>query len=464
MNSDQGRSAKPAWITLLILFVGIPVMAVIATLLWYMSRQWQARTKLEREVADLRASGLPTDNASLAEYYASLTEKRGTSKWLRIFEQLESQRFREASLNMPYVGDGQSRGVPLPSEPWAEQAEVEAFLESQKSLLDELHQAAGEPEPVWFPIEFNSFRTLLPHPQTARTAARLLHLEHDVAVHAGDGARAARSIRSLLGLTESLRGEPFIVSQLVRVWIHGIAINALQRSVEQNSLDEEDLTDLLERLSAFDDFRTPYRVAITGERAAALPVFENPAIAGAEVPSTVVGSRPRDALAALRLYERMEQVAEQEDLDAFVQASSRLSAQIDAEFDAASMLEKYETQLTRLLLPASESFARAFARQAMQNRLAQLATAVRLYRHRFGEWPEQLDEVRAVGIDPAVLVPLGGKPFGYRVDAGAAILWGFNPTVPSADGTVLSAVPDGPPPLDDPNQLANDSWVWRLVP
>lgn len=193
MDSDQTnrRTAKPACITFLVLFVGIPVLVIAAVFFWYTNRQSQAKSELKQEIAGLRTSGLPIDNATLGEYYESLTDRERTEQWLHIFEQLESPEFTESAQKMPILGEGGTEEVPLVGEPWDEQEEVEAFLQSQQSLLADLHDAASEPGAVWFPTEFDSLDTLIPHAQTARTAARLLQLEHDAAVYAREGERAA---------------------------------------------------------------------------------------------------------------------------------------------------------------------------------------------------------------------------------------------------------------------------------
>lgn len=451
------RSSRKWWLAPLVLFVGIPVLVLAGLLLSFAVRQSRAAAELDHAIADLQASGLPVDNRSLASYYESLTDRQRTAQWLRIFKRLDSADFTASAQNMPFLGARGPDDVPLPGDPWAEQEEVEAFLESQQMLLADLHDATGEPEPVYFPVAFDSFETLLPHVQSTRAAARLLLLEHHAAVHAGQGDRAAQSLRSLFGLAETLRGEPFMISQLVRIAIHGMASGALQRSVEQDVLDEEALADLLGRLDAFDDYQTLYRTAIAGERAAALPVYR-------ESPLFVVGSRSRDALVALEYYARMEAIADEEDLAAFVHSSAQLNEQMVAEFAEAGPLQQFETMMSRMLLPASDAFVRAFARQVMQNHLAKLGIGLRLYRHRFGEWPQQLDDLSKVGLNPAELVPLGGKPYGYRVEEGTAILWSFNPAWHSRDASAPMEVPDDPPSLDGRDEADDAAWVWRLAP
>jgi hypothetical protein len=94
----------------------------------------------------------------------------------------------------------------------------------------------------------------------------------------------------------------------------------------------------------------------------------------------------------------------------------------------------------------------------MHTQISKLAVGLRVYQHRFSEWPEQLHDLNRVGIDPGELVPLGGKHFGYRIEAGAAVLWGFEPTTDR-----FAEVPDEPPPLDDWDANVNRLWVWRLA-
>lgn len=412
-----------------------------------------AVSKLEVAIAELRASDLPVDEASLNQFHKQLASREHTEYLLQILDQVESPAFLRSAKEMPYLGEGND--VPLAGGSWSSQKEIEAFLATQQPLLEQLHNLAHEPAPVWLPIDFDNWNV---HRQALREAARLLELEHRVAVQRGEDEQVVQSVQSLFGLAEVVRGDPLTAHQLLRISLHGVAIRALQLSLEQDLLDlgnEAVVGDLLKRLSLFDDHKSPYRIGHVGDRAYALADFRDPSRFGEE--SRFLESRCSacDALVWLDFYQRCEKVAEQHDLVTFVQASKRVHDEMRTEF---ADLQDFGPVRAKSALDASVALAKALARQAMHTQIGKLAVGLRVYQHRFSEWPEQLHELNQVGIDPGELVPLGGKNFGSRIEAGAAVLWGFEPTTDR-----FAEVPDEPPPLDDWDANVNRLWVWRLA-
>jgi hypothetical protein len=262
-----------------------------------------------------------------------------------------------------------------------------------------------------------------------------------------------------------LRGDPQMAAQLLRASLHGMAIHALQKSLEERLLDvgnEEVVADLLKHLSLVENFSSSYQIGNMGERVAVLADCRDPS----RFPdfSRFVNSKfpARDALVYLDFHERCERVAKQTDLDAFVRTAERVRDEMDTEF--AGLPDTGRDVLMTFSVSVAEAFsvrvAEALARQVMHTRMGQLALGLQVYQHRYGHWPERLDDLRQVGLDVSTMVPLGDKPFGYRVEEGMALLWGFEPTIYHA-----RQVPDDPPLLDDPLWAhVNGRWLWKLPP
>lgn len=433
---------------------GAMLLISVGCILWATADERRAASSVQAAIADLQASGIPVDEPTLTRFHQQLASREHTVQWLRVLEEIESPAFVRAAEGMPYLGDGAA--VPLPGQPWPAQQEVESFLATYRPLLDQLHRLTQESEPVWLPIDFDEWYV---HREGLLPAARLLELEHGLAVYRLDEVRVLRTLRSLLGIAAVMGGDPLIAHQLVRVSLHGKAMHALQLSLEQGLLDfgaGPAVSDLLSQLTLFADFGDSYRVAHVGDRAWMLADYRDPTrfsdsgFLNSETPAV-------DALVWLDFYQRSVQVSEHSDLDTFVQASERVREELAAAF---SDLPDWGEVSAASSLRASLGFAKALARQVMHTRMAKLAIGLGVYQHRFGVWPDELDDLSRVGIDPAALVPLGDKPFGYRVEEGVALLWGFEPTV----GHLPRNVPDDPPPLDDWDANINRSWIWRISP
>ena len=91
------------------------------------------------------------------------------------------------------------------------------------------------------------------------------------------------------------------------------------------------------------------------------------------------------------------------------------------------------------------------------HRLAALCCGVRRFQHDNAAWPESLADLQQYGLDANQLMPAGKKPFGYRVEEGQALMWGF-------DLHNNDSVPAEPPVTDEGVAFAsqNELWIWPL--
>ena len=123
-------------------------------------------------------------------------------------EALESEEYREAARDMPfhdaYDDEDNLVVVPPPGEDWPNRESVDEFLVQWESQLKALREIGLEEcqrvgKPLRRPIRFQSIGTLLPDTQRARSMARLLRLQHAVAVYDGDHELAYDCIRACMG-------------------------------------------------------------------------------------------------------------------------------------------------------------------------------------------------------------------------------------------------------------------------
>jgi hypothetical protein len=467
MGKKAGGGIRAIWIVLGCL-VGVPLILCGGVTLWWMGRNAAAQAKLDEKVLALSERGMPVDDRTMAEFHATLTDDLNAARWLGVLSVVDSKGMNDLVSNFPVMGAGPE--LPAVGQPWEQQDEVAAFLDRFKSTVDEVHEIAKSDMPVRFPIDFQSFDTLLPNAQGMRGVARLLVLEHAVAIRTADSQREFDAINSILGTSIALRGEPIVVSTLVSIALHGIGVSAIQESCEHCNLTDAQLKTLDDRLRIFDAYQTQLRNALAGERAMALPAFQNPGRVQSDMPN--VGARPIDALYYLNLIGSLEEASDK-DLNGIIQAGTDFQIKLEDLAESQGMLGKFDTMLTSLVTPAMGALTNAYVRDAMSNRLTRLGIGVRRYQLAKGAYPATLADLEELGIDTSSLNALDGNPFGYSVVDGKATLWGYD-LAASVTFQPNMAVPATPPPLppsvQNPEEESTDfskfemnkTWVWQF--
>ncbi len=442
-----------------LLLFGFPLFLCGGLATWWFGREAIDRAELDRRLAALVDRGMPVGNESLARFRAQHTEPENAQRWMVLLEKLESKEYLESTTGVPIVGDVPEEELlaPKPLQPWKHEAEAREFLDAWSQLSTELHLLAEGSGPVRTHIEFESFSTLLPYVQACRQAARLLALEHQLAVSEGDGKQCYHSLMAIFGTARTIEGDPLLVSQLVRYAVASIGIDSLRQSLAADLLSEQQLREIDQQLAAFDGYSQSFEIGIAGERAMALAVFDDPSSLHEPVPPF---HRSADALAALDLFAKAEAIAAQNlEPTEFLKALETYEAEVQQEFQDAGPLRKFDTMMTSLMFPAVGPYGKAALRTAMNVRLARLAIGVRLYQKKFDRWPPSLGDLKDVGISESQFRPSGGKPFGYRVIDNQALLWGF---VPNSSSDQTPADPIDLESVEENQREELESWLWKL--
>ncbi len=466
MNESRPNQVSPyrPMMTVLALVVVVPLLLCGGLLTWFFGRYSVAAKELAIRTEELKRSGVPVDDVTLETFHHSITSDEFTEQWVAAAKQVVSEDFVQQSSQMPYFAE--VNPVPPTGDLWPEQEDVTAFLGRWESLLKTIHEIAEaelDPQrlPVRRPITFDGIATLLPDTQEARSFARLVALEHDVALRQRDGDRAFACIQAAQGLRRSFDGEPLLISQLVGVAIGTMTNEMLQRSIGQDILSEQQLIEIDANIPEFKKASELLRLGMTGEVATALPVFTDPTKAS-EVMEMESSSATARVLGKLRSIDGIFYLDEMKkiesfpsnDLQALRDAGQNWNADMKAAFGNASAAERADKMMTFLIMPAFGAAAVAFAREAEHNNLARLAIAVRLFRYRFDRWPQSLDELNQIKVDPESVKSAGDKSFGYRIEDDGVVLWGV-------DRREQGEIPDQPPVVesgDDPQA----PWVWRI--
>ena len=304
-------------------------------------------------------------------------------------------------------------------------------IEENREVLQKLHEATRLEE-TRYPINLN---TLVPH--LGKVEGMTLTLRCEAMLHAAnnDTKRAVDSIDTSFALARTLRNEPLLSSEWVRIACVAVTLQGLERLLSDQKLERDELAELDRRLEqAEEDGRRGIFRAMVGERAGVIEYFltswpgERPKFEQASAPPRRVSEEPFDVGFGtfkligirdwdLRLY--LETVGQ------FVAVSTNdfagmLRAGELAEQQSMVRLSQGLGNLalmTRSIIPAIAG-SRSFSNEvglATRLRAARVAIAVEKYRRAHnGALPERLESLVPEVLAKPVVDPVFGKPFEFE--------------------------------------------------
>jgi hypothetical protein len=247
-------------------------------------------------------------------------------------------------------------------------------------------------------------------------------------------------------LSESLKNEPLLISQLVRIAMHGMIVEQLKR-IDPATFPADDLKRLQETLAQI-DFSSAMNRAAIGERVLGLTTFDDPTSAGLapQVAYLLWINRGADEaayLTALTDFIAVTELPWNECVDQSIVWSNNLKARTSR-----------WTILTSNLTPALAQMTTAFARGETVNRLAMINVAIARYRADHGRPPEDLAALVPTFVEMIPVDPTTGSPFVYQTTSDGYLLY-------SSAKTLLGNATGQP---IDPDAGVNAILVFRWPP
>ena len=356
---------------------------------------------------------------------------------------------------------------PVASQPQTPAADVLLALSKYDSTIEELRRAAALPASR-FPLNYDSeepWAILLPHLAPAKGCALVLRLRALAELEAGQSDAVLADISLALRLTETIRSDPFLISQLVRIAMFQITAQVVWEGLRQHRWTDAQLSELDRQLATF-DFVADYQTAMRAENAweaASIDFLRHhpnqwrnlfeagppnlPDLTGHLIPS---GWFYQNELRSSKFI--LEQFLPIGDV-----RPQTISPTLVKQADEAlrTMRVTPYSSLCRIFLPALVNSPRKFAWAQAAVNLARTACALDRYRLVHGKYPETVDALAPQFIANVTHDPIGGLPLHYRpTDGGQFILYsvGWNE---KDDGGIVALSKGGAVDLD------SGDWVWR---
>jgi competence protein ComGC len=281
-----------------------------------------------------------------------------------------------------------------------------------------------------FPIQAveNPFTMTMDYIQHTRSVMHLL--SHDAMMRGQDKDYdgAIESCQAILNAARSIRENPALIGQLVRIAGRAIAIEAIERALGQGEASEEThkkLQELLEAEAAEDGLHQ----AMRGERAGCQQMYES--LRSGKVTFAKIMGVPNPGP-----VERVEAMFPGLFMGGYPDFLRMMNEQVkyaklkDAERDEA--FHKFDEKLRSgrinlmvgLMMPASGKVAEASQRSQAMLRTAVVAVAAERYRLKHDQWPAGMKELIHEGlIKEEYTDPYDGKPLRWKRTATGLIVY-----------------------------------------
>jgi hypothetical protein len=390
------------------------------------------------------------------------------------------QDFYRGSNNL-FTADGKTftNYFPVSASPQTPAKDILLALTKSGSVLQQLREAARRPHArFWLNYE-DGFSMLLPHLAKMKGIAQYLHLRATALLADGQTDAAFDDVMLAFRLNDTIRDEPILISQLVRIAAMQINLSSIWEGLADHRWTDAQLV-AFERELARADFLADYQAGMSGERVCSiwtmdfirraggldyvggLPETEDKGYGGLmenAVGKVLFGLVPtgwfdQNKFSLGRMHVEFIRPLVDNEKQLVSPANSRRTA---AAIEAGALHRTPYNLFTGMLLPALEKAAKKFALAQTCVNLARVAGALERHRLAHGSYPETLDSLAPQFIAKLPHDVIDGQPLKYRRNAdGSFILYsvGWNET--DDGGTIVMG--KGKTPRVDQDE---GDWVWH---
>ena len=416
-NRPPRRSPHPVWYRLVVGgLLALPLLFALVLVL-IVAWRWSLKRDVDRQLAALRARGIPLSGAELNDFYTAVPPDRNAALVMtQAFELL--QEFGDDR-------DGTVSSWKLPERGESLSAEDVRLLEDYLALNADARAKAREAVQLpdcRYPVDFEpGLDALLPHLSPLKNLGRCESMSAALRVKAGHLDEASEDIRMMLALAATLDTEPCLISQLINMALLRMAGSTLEHVLNAGTLDVATLNDLD---AAFESAARTNRLSLgfTGEIAMMTPMFrmnwaEIEKVADAGDSDPLVSSSLTGLLRFSGFFERDQRhylAAMTTYLDLAERPPPANLEILDLEDEIIGTARRRYYILSSMLLPALTKVAVKEAEATAIIDLARTALQVEQFRLEHNRLPTDLSELVPKHLEAVPPDPFDGEPLRYR--------------------------------------------------
>jgi hypothetical protein len=366
---------------------------------------------------------LPKTLAELNTWYVEPAEGQNAATYFaKGFEQFEITDADQKSKDLPIIG---AASWPPPGTPLSARARasITAFVQRNDTAWSALEQGVSF-EQARYPIDLNRGpETLLPHLAKIKKTAQFAQLKAALYAEENQPKAAADTLLVSLSVAESLKDEPVLISQLVRVADHAIGVATLEGMMNSVALSPDDLERLSAAFAKVELSQTSgegFTRALVGERVMSLSLFDLPPD---KLQAVIKADQRQNNLSDAAIGKMLENLTAQRAFaeDTFDHALTlRRKAfpermQVDQYFSARANEATTRYPLCQLLLSSMGKSTEREAKGIANLRLARTAIALERYRREHGgSYPDSLSALVPKFLPEIPVDPVKGDAINYQ--------------------------------------------------
>jgi len=212
----------------------------------------QAIADVSAEVSRIRAAGQPISPSKLDEWRRLPVEvSDSTDAWLVALKSFDRDQFELDGGELPYVGAGKISTL-RPEADGNHLEEAKSFLKKYESTLRATIAATQQPGEPRYPVEFDMGEdAVLPLGRELRSLERLLRLNaHVCAVH-GDSDQAMESLLSVVAVAASMNHQASLSEFGLQQAVLSVALLEAEWLLSNVEFNEEQLAALQSKVESF---------------------------------------------------------------------------------------------------------------------------------------------------------------------------------------------------------------------
>lgn len=377
--------------------------------------------------------GVPNTLAELNAWYVEPPQgQNAATVYSQGFDAMQITDADRSSQDLPILGAGQGPelGNPVPLKT---KAAIAGLVQRNKAVWQPFEQASKF-EQARYPIDLSQgSATLLPHLPKVKQGVQLASLTASLLADTKRARPASDYLLISLACAQSLKSEPLMISQLVRVSCLGIITTNFEfvvNSVGLSASDLERLAGAFGKAEAEESTGTPFTRACAGERAMNLTTFDLPTDKIAELIRNAAGGAPPSESGRIgQALEAKHIMRNRKSQRAFTEETFNRSIAMRKEpFPERLKADEYFTsrvaeaksnqfQFCMLLMPALAKTASREAGGLARLRLVQTAIALeRFHLKNNNSYPSTLDELAPTYLPAVPQDPFNGRALHYNRD------------------------------------------------